>query len=428
MSDQYLAIHMTPPEGIVLEGNTAIAGGLPYAKNYGAILQSQLNRIKHTVESFAALYGLDAAYLREVTLGRAPLTAAVVRAVATHAPLTVRELIEPRYQGSVPLADDTQTSGVIVCHAADTEQSRRTIQRGPESQKVDYYDYLDTAVQRRSPIIPEYIVERFSHDGTSADVPDWTFNNGHRERQITIAIGRVNYHWIDHHGNKRVILTSHGDANFITPFTRHSFTRQPGQYGAILAATDLGAIGTEAFQQKIQALNLEMFFSMLNEGMLRLPVPLATDALGGFIFRRYADTFVSSDPAFGAGVYETKILMDNIPCHAHFRAVEYLIKQCDDPEDLDITSDAYRWGFNWGSERVRLYWAGDSAEVEPGGSFSIQRRVPHALRNVAGGNGRLIVMESHPEAEEPFGQLALIARYSGHESLARVHSETHQWF
>lgn len=410
----------TPAEGIALPNGNFVPGNIPYANNAANILRSQLNRVKRTGPNFAGLYGLDANYLEGVMKGENPITPDIVKVVESHSPLSARELIDPQYRDGVQLIDDSK-DGVVIIPASQRASTERSTQRGPE--KKDFYVYGDAAMQRYSHIIPEWIKELHVTDGVNPqDTPDWAFNNGHRERQTTIFFGDVNFHWIDKEGNKYVVQTNTGDANYIPPFVPHTFTTR-GDYGLILAITDLGAIGTQGFQQKIQEMTLQEYQKMVQSELPTLAEKLATDELNGVMFQRYTRA-----PTTEQGAYMIRTLMDGIPYQPHSRAVEIHVKQGGTPKTSDIKTPTDKWGYNTGDVPVVLYWGDHQQELGPGDSFSIQPNVPFALRNADSLEGKLVMMEVNPEKEDPMDLIALINRHAGQKGVDRVHSEVMQWF
>lgn len=412
-----------PQGGILLPNDNFIPGGLPYAANIANIIRSQLNRVKHTAESFARLHGLDPNYLESVMTGNQPLTPEIVYAIENHPPLSVRELIHPSHKHLVKLLDES-IDGVIITTAKKMAETKRDIYRGQEGRESKFYTYADPAMQRYSHILPEWIKELYVHDGVDPeDVPDWAFNKGHRERQVTIFFGSVNFHWKDKDDRKHVIQTYTGDADYITPFVPHTFTTREEGKGLILAITDLGAIGTEEFQQKIQGITLQDYQIMVQRKLSKLADNLPTDQLKGIVFRRYKDSSTTHQ-----GSYVVKTLMDGIPYQPNSKATEIIIKQSQEPKKLDIGSPTDKWGYNIGDAPVVLWWGNHQQELGLGDSFSIQPNVPFALRAKDGLEGRLVMMEVNPEEENPMDLIAMIKRYAGEIAVNRVHSEFTQWF
>lgn len=411
--------YTTPSDGVSVPGGIVIPGDVPFACDYGAVFQAQLNRIKTTPEDFATQNGLEHAYLKAVLKGKAAPNAALLVAIEHSSPLSVRELVDPRYWSRVPVQDDSVDS-VVVCDAEKSNANTRVYYRraGPRARKVKFYTYFHTAVQKRSTIIPEKIVEHFEWDPSDRELPDGYFNNGHRERQMTVTVGAVNYHWIGPDGKKHVIETHTGDSNAISPFTRHSFTVPPGKEGYILAVTDLGAIGTPDFRAMVHALGKRGYQNVMRQ-MLPVDAPASSfDELGGFMFRKYQ------------GNPHRERLMDGITAHPSFIASELFISAPPyGGPNLDVLVDAHVWGYNHGDEPVQLLWGnGHSEFLGTGDSYSVQVGVPHTLQTLGRNAAQVIMMQSNPSQESPLEQLALVHKFRGEEGVMRAASENKLWF
>lgn len=87
---------------------------------------------------------------------------------------------------------------------------------------------------------------------------------------------------------------------------------------------------------------------------------------------------------------------------------------------------AERWGYNIGDKPVLLLWDSNENILQPGDSFFIKPKTPHAFRCTS--NAKLAVMEILPDSGDPMGEFALIYRYSGDRGLSRVHTENTRWF
>ena len=429
-----MMIYVTPAEGVSVPGGITIPGNVPFAHDYGSVFQAMLNRIKTTPDDFARAHGLHPKDVAGVIAETATPWPNLLRAIEKSSPLSVRELIDPRYQHRVPVFDDS-VNGVVVCHADESASKTRVYHRGGvDAPQVQYYTYFHTAVQKKSPLIPERIVEHYEWDPTDPNLPDEYFNNGHRERQMTVVVGDVNYHWIDGQGKKHIIAARTGDANAISPFTRHSFTVPPGKEGYILAVTDLGAIGNDCFRALAHAVaskhgalahvdadEKNEYLALMRQVM---PVDPASsfDALGGFMFRKYGDV-----PEETHGPYVRKRLMDETTFHPTFSTFELGLR-----DDLGLLLDAPRhiWGYNHGKTPVILFWNHErnDAVIEPGASFSIQKHTPYRITNEDDLEGKVLIMESNPAVENPFEQLALVYKFRGEEGLLRAASESELWF
>lgn len=391
--------------------------------NYGPILRGLLNGVKQTAQSFAKIHKLDPEYLEAVMRGEKPLSKEIINAVENHSPLNARALFDPKDRHKLPIRDDTN-DGVVVFTARQREATIRTFERGPkDGKKVPFYDYADTAMSKTSAFRPEWIKELYVNSGDDPNVPDWAFNNGHFEYQMTYFIGTVNFHWIDKNGKKHARKMNTGDLNYITPFVPHTFTtRKPGD-GLILAVTYGGSVATEQFQSEIKSMELAEYIAAIKQKLPVIEGEILTDELNGVIVRSNKDCNICKTEA-----YEQKELISGIPNQPSTKAFEYFIKKNSDNKKLDIKVDADRWGYNAGNIQVMLFWKNHMEILEPGSSFFIQPNVAHGFRNLEGEEGKIVAMEIKPEAGNPLKDLALIYKYSGQEGLERVHSETKQWF
>lgn len=383
--------------------------GVPYLPNVGAKILSLLNGVKQTVPAFAKLYGLDADLLAKVTRGEAAPTPEIRAAIEKHRPLRVRDLYSKELQAQFPVPDDTQ-DGVVICRAAKTESTKRTTARGPEGAKNLFYTYADAAMSTTSLFRPEWISEHYVHNGVDADsAPDWSYNHGHFENQVTYFIGPVNFHWISG-GKKYVRQMNTGDINYITPFVPHTFTTRKEGEGLILAVTYGGAAASQAYQSQIQSMPLASYLTYLAAKLPKIEGTPATDELGGTVIRQYAAT--SGNP---------RVLIDGIPSQPATRGLQYELAggKVDAP-----AAPTERWGYNVGDKPVTLRWGTHQETLEPGDSFFIKPNVAHTFE----GNGKILVMEITPNGTDAIAELALISRYSGTRGLERVHSENTQWF
>ncbi len=393
------------------------------SSNYGPILRNQLNGVKQTAESFAKIHNLDPEYLKKVMGGNAPLTMDIINAVQDHPPLNVDLLFDSKDRNMFPRKNDT-LDGVVIFTEEQGAETQRTFERGPkERQKIPFYDYRDTAMSRMSSFRPEWIKELYLHDGINKELPDWAFNNGHFEHQMTYFIGPVNFHWIDKKGNKYVRKMDTGDLNYITPFVPHSFTTRQKDRGLILAVTYGGAISTEDFQSEIHSTTSEDYLKNIREKITKIELNLLADQLEGVIINHHKDSIKK-----GINDYAQIELINNIPYQPNTKAFECYIKAERTQRDLDSVVNSDRWGYNIGNVPVLLFWDKHNELLYPGDSFFIQPNIYHSFRNVDQRQGKLLVMEIKPETGDPLYELALINKYAGENGLERVHTETLQWY
>ncbi len=368
-----------------------------YRENVGPVVRGLLNGVKHTAQTFAALKGLDANRLEMIMSGSSPLTSDVEKALVSHPGINQKYFYPPEVWGAFPVIDDT-VEGVLNMAFEETKSTARTISRGPE--KTPYYIYADTALSNLSLFRPEWIKMLYTHNGETPDIPDWAFNKGHFEHQITYFIGPVNFYWIDGNGKKYVRRMNTGDMNYITPFVPHSFTSRKEGEGLILAVTYGGAVATDKFQAKIKSMGLENYLREIKKqfpSLLNNPL----DEHSGVLFK------ISGAPL-------------NIPCQQKTRAEE-----CETTREKEKI-DSEIWGYNVGSAGFALQWGNNEKEISSGDSFFIRPNTQHTFRKKDG--GKLLIIEIRPEDGDPFTELALIHRYSGENGLKRAHTETTRWY
>jgi len=388
----------------------------PFVTNVGARVLNLLNGVKRTVDQFTDLYALQGGSLQDIVEGKIAPTPEFLAAFDAHPAVRVGDLYHVSVRDQFPVKDDT-VDGVLKVTAKERDKTDRPTFRGLEGQRDHFYSYRDTAMSETSLFRPEWISEHYVHDGKNPETPDWAFNKGHFEHQVTYFIGPVNFHWIDSNGKKYVKAMDTGDTNYITPFVPHTFTTRKEGEGLILAVTYGGAIATEAYQSEIQQMSLKDYLDSIKSKLPEIRTTLPINDLGGVLVNYHGDAKEFEGSSF---VHE---LIGNIPFQPHPRALEYLVSD-EHPELSDIKRDVERWGYNVGETPVVLRWSGHSKTLNPGDSFFMHPGVEHSIR----GNGKLLVMEIKPEGSDPLEELALINRYTGNRGIERVHSENTQWF
>lgn len=380
----------------------------PYKPNIGAVIRGLLNGVKHIPETAGPVIGVDAAVLAEIIDGKRDLTPDVEQAICSITGINQRDLYPDEFADDFPVIDDTD-HGVRIMRASETMASARTLSRGPEL--VPYYIYADTAMSNTSTFRPEWIQELYVHDGETADLPDWAFNKGHFEHQVTYFIGPVNFYWIDRDGKRHVRKMNTGDTNYIVPFTPHTFTtRVPGE-GLILAVTYGGAIANPKFKSQLTAMSVENYLQDTKQKLTTTPFTLDEGVVGGVAILHHKDSqggnLVHCDYQPGTNIRELAFGAGN---------GEYKFES-----DL---SD--RWVYNIGDAAVTIAWSSKTAEVQPGDSVFIKSGTAHTF---TGGEGaKLLVVDIQPGAGDPYVELKAIETYSGDAGLSRVHTETTRWY
>ena len=370
---------------------------IQYKENIGSVIRGLLNGVKHTAQTFAALKGLDANRLEMIMSGSSTLTSDVEKALASHPGINQKYFYPMEARDAFPVIDDT-VEGVLSMTFEETKNTARTISRGLE--KTPYYIYADTALSNLSLFRPEWIKMLYAHNGETTDIPDWAFNKGHFEHQITYFIGPVNFYWIDGSGKKYVRQMNTGDVNYITPFVPHSFTTRKEGEGLILAVTYGGAAATDKFQAKIKSMELENYLREIKKqfpSLLNNPL----DEYRGVLFK-------------------TSGTLSGIPYQQKTR-----VEECETTREKEKI-DSEIWGYNISNASFVLQWGSNEKEIGPGDSFFIRPNVQHSFKKKDG--AKLLIIEIRPEDGDSFAELALIHRYSGENGLKRAHTETTRWY
>lgn len=377
--------------------------------NIGGVIRGLLNGVKHTPETIAPLIGVEQKTLEAVIEGQAPLTAEIEQAIVSITGINQRDLYPAEATDQFPIIDDTN-QGVVICRAAATAKSERTLSRGPAN--VPYYIYADTAMSNVSTFRPEWIKELYVHDGTNTDLPDWAFNKGHFEHQMTYFIGPVNFYWIDKDGQKHVEQMNSGDTNYIVPFVPHTFTTRKEGEGLILAVTYGGAIADSVFKGQITKLTVEDYLKEVTEKLAGVNFIKDEKVVDGVAILKHQDA--------GAELVSSSYQPDTRVRELVFAAAQ---------NEITEMVDSDRWVYNVGTEAVTLAWNGQTAEFHPNDSLFIKPGTSHTFKKTGNGDQvKLLVVDIKPAAGDPYQELKVIEHYAGAKGLARVHTETTRWY
>ena len=203
-------------------------------ENFGINLSKALNSIKHTPESFANLHSLELEKLIKVIKGIDKPDKKLLSILADHEIINFNDFLKPyeskksAYKGKEKIKFKVPSQNSL--------KTTRTFSRGPSNNKSDYYHYSDLAASKFSIILPEHIVpiqETKDLLQEYCEIPDWAFNKGHLEHQITFFSGEIDFHWIQN-GKKYTRNMNDGEMNYIFPYTPHTFTTR--SYGSYIAA------------------------------------------------------------------------------------------------------------------------------------------------------------------------------------------------
>ncbi len=377
-----------------------------YKNNIGAVIRGLLNGLKHTPETIAPIIGVEQKVIEEIIGGKQELTADIEQKLISVAGLNQQDLYPAEFAGEFPIVDDTDL-GVRIVRAAETKASERILSRGPAN--IPYYIYADTAMSNTSTFRPEWIKELFVHNGETADLPEWAFNKGHFEHQMTYFIGPVNFYWIDKSGVRHVTQMNTGDTNYISPFVPHTFTTREEDKGLILAVTYGGAIANPTFKAEIGVMPVEDFLKHTKEKLAQLPFAIDEKVVAGVAILKHENA------------QNGNLVQCDYQPDTRTREITFIQGAISE----SVSSD--RWIYNVGSESITIEWGnGKSSEIQTDDSLFIKPNTTHALK----GNeqAKLLVVDIKPGAGDPLIELKAIETYAGDAGLSRVHTETTRWY
>jgi len=134
--------------------------GLDLAPDFGAEFGRMMDSAKLTPFIAQKMWGVDASHIAAVMKGLEPPSESLEKALDNHPPLYVGDMYTPEARKHIPIIDNS-IDGVVLVHASKSDETRRTLYRGPgDETRFVVYDYVDTAVLRGSEtvIIPERII------------------------------------------------------------------------------------------------------------------------------------------------------------------------------------------------------------------------------------------------------------------------------
>ena len=207
---------------------------IEFIENFGIHLSKVLNSIKHTPESFANTHSLELEKIINVINGIDKPDQDLLNILENHKIINFSDFLKK--DESSKLINKAREKINLKISSQNSLRTTRTFSRGPSNNKVEYYHYSDLAASKFSNILPEHIVPiqetevLFNEYG---EIPNWAFNKGHIEHQITYFAGKIDFHWIQN-GKKYSQEMKDGEMNYIFPYTPHTFTTR--SYGSYIAA------------------------------------------------------------------------------------------------------------------------------------------------------------------------------------------------
>ena len=122
------------------------------------------------------------------------------------------------------------------------KSERITYRNDKNNQLSEYYLYKDLAMNKLSPIVPEWIKMLRYVNNNNPNNKDICMNNGHFMWQMTYFIGSVNFYY-ELNGERHVHIANTGDTNIISQYVPHSFTTRNLESNAhIIAVTFEGNV------------------------------------------------------------------------------------------------------------------------------------------------------------------------------------------
>jgi len=203
-------------------------------ENFGIQLSKVINSIKHTPESFSNLYSLDVNKINRVIKGIDNPDKDLLNILENHKVINFNDFLNPIKSNKSISQEKKEIE--IKMSSQDSCKTTRTFSRGLSDSKFEYYHYSDLAASKYTSFLPEHIVPiQYTKKliDTYGEIPDWSFNKGHLEHQITYFSGEIDFHWIQG-GEKHTRIMNDGEMNYIFPYTPHTFTTR--SYGSYIAA------------------------------------------------------------------------------------------------------------------------------------------------------------------------------------------------
>ncbi len=234
---------------------------IEFIENFGIHLSKALNSIKHTPESFANTHSLELEKIINVINGIDKPDQHLLNVLEDHRIINFSDFLKTDEPNK--LINQTKEKINLKFSSQNSLRTTRTFSRGPSNNKFEYYHYSDLAASKFSNILPEHIVpiqETEALLNEYGEIPNWAFNKGHLEHQITYFAGKIDFHWIQN-GKKYTREMKDGEMNYIFPYTPHTFTTR--NYGSYIAAVTYksvlsSSIGIELINnmQKVKSLSI----------------------------------------------------------------------------------------------------------------------------------------------------------------------------
>ncbi len=213
-------------------------------ENFGVHLSKVLNSIKHTPESFANTHSIELEKIINVVKGIDKPDKQLLNILEDHKIINFKDFLKTNLSNKSVNRNEQKIK--LKISSQNSLRTTRTFSRGPSTNKSEYYHYSDLAASKFANILPEHIVpiqETEVFLKVYGEIPDWAFNKGHLEHQITYFAGEIDFHWIQN-GKKYTREMKDGEMNYIFPYTPHTFTTR--SYGSYIAAVTYKSVLSSA--------------------------------------------------------------------------------------------------------------------------------------------------------------------------------------
>lgn len=203
-------------------------------ENFGMQFSRIINSIKHTPESFSKAHHLDLNKINRVIEGIDIPDKKLLDILKNHKVINFNDFLKNIKSDQIIPQEIKRIE--IKMSSQESFNTTRTFSRGISDNKFEYYHYSDLAASKFTSFLPEHIVpiqDTKNLIDKYGEIPDWAFNKGHLEHQITYFSGEIDFHWIVN-GKKYSRIMNDGEMNYIFPYTPHTFTTR--SYGSYIAA------------------------------------------------------------------------------------------------------------------------------------------------------------------------------------------------
>ena len=197
----------------------------------GLKIIEEANNLKRTKEALAQELNISLTNLEKIIQGNCSLNESkkFIEKMLKKYPIEGSKLLVTE--------SDIYEAFTILNRETSKNSSRVFKRKNSLGKTTNYYEYRDTAMNKFSPIYPEWIKPLVVVKDKNPKNKLICYNKGHILHQFTFFIGEVNFYWKDQSGYHCKTMNT-GDSNYIPPFIPHSFaSRNKNKLGLIIAVT-----------------------------------------------------------------------------------------------------------------------------------------------------------------------------------------------